>query len=257
MSVGRPRPGRVGCERRSGIPRAGETPRLDGGGAAVVCSRPSPRCWSCRAASPSRSSPTRTCGSRCRPTSISISKPTRATQRTLDFTHITWNAGDGPLEFRPQFDPATGVATATQSLSTLTGPSTWSFVRDRPDREADDLGAADRLPLPAHRRSGSTAAPRRAASAPGGVEPEGRLLHDPRRLRRRRAQHGTATATPSPSTATDPNGVLGLSVGWGDLYDSEDAGNNIDISNLPDGTYWLGARPTPATTSPSPGPTRP
>ena len=75
-------------------------------------------------------------------------------------------------------------------------------------------------------------------------------------------------ATPSPSNCTDPNGLLGLSVGWGDLYDSEDAGNNIDISNVPDGTYWLAAgrsqqllrpvraqpvgRPTPSSRSPAP-----
>ncbi len=33
-----------------------------------------------------------------------------------------------------------------------------------------------------------------------------------------------------------------MSVGWGDEYSFPDSGNNIDISNLPDGTYWLRAQ---------------
>ena len=36
---------------------------------------------------------------------------------------------------------------------------------------------------------------------------------------------------------TDPNGILGLSVGWGDEYDYSDPGENIDITSLPDGIY--------------------
>lgn len=36
-----------------------------------------------------------------------------------------------------------------------------------------------------------------------------------------------------------PNGILGLSVGWGDQYDYTDPGENIDITSLPDGVYWL------------------
>ncbi len=35
---------------------------------------------------------------------ISIAKPTQST-RVLDFTHITWNAGAGPLEFQPTLQP--------------------------------------------------------------------------------------------------------------------------------------------------------
>ena len=42
-----------------------------------------------------------------------------------------------------------------------------------------------------------------------------------------------------PIDCTDPNGILGLSVGWGDEYDYTDPGENIDITSLPDGVYWL------------------
>ncbi len=54
-----------------------------------------------------------------------------------------------------------------------------------------------------------------------------------------------ATTSPSVSNCTNPNGLYGLSVGWGDQYSFDDAGNNIDISNLPDGTYWLRAQADP------------
>ena len=41
------------------------------------------------------------------------------------------------------------------------------------------------------------------------------------------------------SECNHPEGRLGLSVGWGDQYDATDEGEGIDISSLPDGTYWL------------------
>ncbi len=55
----------------------------------------------------------------------------------------------------------------------------------------------------------------------------------------------TTTSVPAASNCSNPNGVLGLSVGWGDEYDFTDSGNNIDISNLADGTYWLRAQADP------------
>ena len=38
---------------------------------------------------------------------------------------------------------------------------------------------------------------------------------------------------------TEPEGRLGLSVGWGDQYDVTDGGEGIDITSVPNGTYWL------------------
>jgi hypothetical protein len=174
---------------------------------------------------------------------ISISSPS-ANQRTLDFTHITWNAGDGPLEIDPHFDPATGQATATQALSTLTGPTTWSVVKSVPIVKPMtwDPPSDYRFPLTGFGLYSNTAA--------GGV---GTLLTTSPKVDFCMTPdtfvggvpNTTATGIPSPDDCDDPNGVLGLSVGWGDLYDHEDAGNNIDISNLPDGTYWLRAQADP------------
>ncbi len=174
---------------------------------------------------------------------IGISKPT-STQRTLDFTHITWNAGDGPLEIHPRFDPATGMATSTQALYTLTGPATWSFVRSVPivhpmqwEPPSDYRFPMTGFGLYTNTASGGVGA--LVATSPKVdycMTPDAFVGGVP---------NTTPTATPSPANCTDPNGVLGLSVGWGDLYDHEDAGNNIDISNLPDGTYWLRGQADP------------
>ena len=43
------------------------------------------------------------------------------------------------------------------------------------------------------------------------------------------------------SNCTDPTKPLGWSVGWGDQYDQTDAGQPIDITAMPDGTYILHA----------------
>src|SRR5438105_5755408 len=61
------------------------------------------------------------------PTSeITIGHPTPST-RELRFSHVSWNAGAGPWEFRPSYDSSTGMATVQQALYVLTGPAQWAF----------------------------------------------------------------------------------------------------------------------------------
>src|SRR5262244_3297619 len=60
------------------------------------------------------------------PSEIAIGSPTPTT-RELRYTHITWNAGTGPLEIRPNYDPATGIAHPSQALFSASG-SGWTFV---------------------------------------------------------------------------------------------------------------------------------
>ena len=174
---------------------------------------------------------------------ISIAQPTAST-RTLDFAHITWNAGAGPLEIRPQYNSATGLALATQALYTLTGPSTWSFVKTVPIVKPMvwDPPTDYRFPL--------TGFGLYSVGTGGGV---GTLLATSPKVDFCMTPDAfvggvpNTTASPSPaeSNCGNPNGVLGLSVGWGDQYDYTDAGNNIDITNLPNGTYWLRAQADP------------
>ncbi|HEY5154977.1 MAG TPA: Ig-like domain-containing protein, partial [Acidimicrobiales bacterium] len=175
--------------------------------------------------------------------SISIAQPTVST-RTLNFAHITWNAGAGPYEMRPTLNPATGVATATQALYTLTGPSTWSFVRTVPIVKPMvwDPPSDYRFPL--------TGFGLYQVAAGGGLgalistSPKVDYCITPDKFVGG-VPNTAPTASPPVSNCTNPNGALGLSVGWGDQYDYNDAGNNIDISNLPNGTYWLRAQADP------------
>jgi hypothetical protein len=174
---------------------------------------------------------------------ISIAQPT-STTRTLDFAHITWNAGAGPLEIRPQYNAATGVSQATQALYTRTGPAAWSFVKTVPIVKPMlwDPPTDYRFPLTSfglYSVAGDGSVGSLIASSPKVdfcMTPDTKVGGVP---------DTTASPSPAESDCEDPNGILGLSVGWGDEYDYTDAGNNIDISNLPDGTYWLRAQADP------------
>lgn len=50
---------------------------------------------------------------------------------------------------------------------------------------------------------------------------------------------------PTPYYVNCASGVQGLSVGWLDLYSKSLPGQNIDITDLPDGLYWLEAEVDP------------
>jgi len=171
---------------------------------------------------------------------ISIGKPT-STTRELRFSHVTWNAGAGPLEIRPSYDPSTGVSQGFQRLYTYTTGNTLQSVQDVPI--ADPMVyvpalAAYKFPLSTFGLY--AVAPDGSVGSLVAPSPKtdfciaedffvGGLPNTP------------ATAFYDPLNCGTPTGVLGLSVGWGDKYDYTDAGENIDITNVPDGTYWLRA----------------
>ena len=64
------------------------------------------------------------------PSEIAIGFPTPTT-RELRYTHITWNAGAGPLEIRPNYDPATGIAHPSQALYSANGTG-WTLATTVP-----------------------------------------------------------------------------------------------------------------------------
>jgi hypothetical protein len=66
------------------------------------------------------------------PTSLmSIGKPTSST-REFRFSHITWNAGFGPLEIRPNYNPSTNQSQGYQRLYTRNASGGLTFVMDVP-----------------------------------------------------------------------------------------------------------------------------
>jgi hypothetical protein len=66
------------------------------------------------------------------PTSqISIGNPTPST-REFRFSHITWNAGVGPLEIRPNYNPSTQQSQGLQRLYTRNASGGLTPVMDVP-----------------------------------------------------------------------------------------------------------------------------
>src|SRR5437588_1329993 len=61
-----------------------------------------------------------------------ISVGAAAGVRQLQFTHITWDAGAGPFEIDPTYDPSTGTATFQQAIYSSASPGAWTFDHSVP-----------------------------------------------------------------------------------------------------------------------------
>ncbi len=158
--------------------------------------------------------------------------------RTFEFTHITWNAGAGPFEIRPSYDPVTGISQGYQALYTMPSPGVWKFAETVPivgpmiwTPPSDYNFPLDRFALYDVASGGGLGS--LVASSPkvlycmtsdtfvGGVPNSPNVNEYPA------------------SACGNPEGKLGLTVGWGDQYEATDGGEGIPISSLPNGTYWL------------------
>jgi len=158
--------------------------------------------------------------------------------RTLEFTHITWDAGAGPLEIRPSFNPATGISQGFQALYTSPSPGVWKFARTVPIVGPMIWTPPSDYNFPLNRFT------LHSVAAGGGVG--GLLATSPKVLycMTSDTRVGGVPNTPADnefpgSGCSQPEGKLGLSVGWGDQYEATDGGEGIEISSLPNGTYWL------------------
>jgi len=173
------------------------------------------------------------------PTSeISIGHPT-STTRELRFSHITWNGGSGPLEIRPNYNQTTGVAQAYQRLYTYDTSGNLTPVQDVPIAipmpfvaPSDYRFALAQFGL-YYDANGSLGALASMSPKVDFCMAEDYLVGG--------LPHTPSSVTYDPGNCSNPSGILGLSVGWGDKYDYTDNGENIDITSLPDGIYWLRA----------------
>jgi hypothetical protein len=174
---------------------------------------------------------------------ISIGHPT-AGARALQFSHVTWNAGAGPFELRPQYNSSSGMAQGVQALYDSAGGAHWTF-----DHTVPVVGPMVWEPPSDYRFPLTKFWLYRVASG-GGVgslvatSPKVDFCITPDQYVGGVPNTPPSTAY-SPSNCGSPTGTLGLDVGWGDKYDETDGGENIDITNLPDGNYWLRAQVDP------------
>ena len=164
-------------------------------------------------------------------------------KRTLEFTHITSDLGAGPLEMRPIYNKATGISQGYQALYTMPSPGVWKFAYTVPIvGPMYYVGGGDyRFPFDRFAVYSST------EGQAGSV-----VATSPKELYCMTSDVFVGGVPNSPSSngypsgnCSRPEGILGLSVGWGDEYDATDGGEGIDITSLPDGVYWLRAETDP------------
>jgi hypothetical protein len=176
---------------------------------------------------------------------ISIGNDPGTGHRQLQFTHITWDAGTGPFAIKPTYSAQTGVSTFVQDVyRTSTTPGQWVVDHKVPlavngifDAPSDYRYPLTRFTLNDANGDGTPGAIIRvspktdycitADTYVGGVP------------------HTPNHTSPPQSNCTLPSGLLGFSVGWGDLYDQTDNGQPIDLTGVPDGTYVLQATVDP------------
>jgi hypothetical protein len=171
---------------------------------------------------------------------VSIGNNPTTGHRQLQFTHITWDAGTGPFEIDPTYNPATGTATFTQGIYKSTSPGVWTFDHSVPVAATGVFDPPSDYRFPLTKFTLNTVNPDGSLGSVVATSPKtdycitadtcvGGVPNTPNQ-----------TYIPQ-SNCTDPTKPLGWSVGWGDQYDQTDAGQPIDLTAVPDGTYILHA----------------
>jgi len=174
------------------------------------------------------------------PADFKIVRPTPTT-REFRYTHLTANLGDGPLELRMQYDPVTDTSRPFQRLYTHNSAGTWSVQREVPV-----VGTFEYHPLHGHYHFPLAKFGLYNVATDGSVgsaaimSPKIGFCLGDSVTQDRSLQHYGAFFY-SGSECSNPTQTEGISVGSADLYDLNDAGQSIDITNLPDGEYWFRA----------------
>jgi hypothetical protein len=179
------------------------------------------------------------------PTSlISIGRSPGTGHRQLQFTHITADVGAGPFEIDPHYDARTGIATFTQRLYRPTGPGSWAPARSVTLAAAGTWIPPSDYHFPLTRFTLNRLGPGGGLGSVVAVSPKvdycitGDTMVSG-------VPHTPSQTFISPGNCGDPTQPLGWSVGWGDQYDQTDAGQPIDLTGVPNGTYILRATVDP------------
>ena len=161
----------------------------------------------------------------------------------LRFTNTIANVGAGPLELRP--DNAGETTTAYQRIFTHGATLDWELKYER------EVGTFVFHPQHNHWHFEAFAEYQLHEVATGGGV--GEVLREAADKVsfcvidsvsiNMRLPH--ATATPGYATQCTQDAIQGISVGWADRYGWQLYGQWVDISGLPDGTYWLTSEADP------------
>ena len=165
--------------------------------------------------------------------------------RFLFLSNTIWNAGDGPLEMRPQHDEGAGLTYAYQLLFTedsegnlvLDGEraaGSFAFHENHNHWHFQDLARYSLVEMNADGSKGEVLATSDKISF---------CMFDQRRI-----DGSLENAAPSAfysGFSCDQNTNVGYSVGWGDEYQYNFADQDIDITGVPSGDYWVVSRADP------------
>ncbi|HEY2997021.1 MAG TPA: Ig-like domain-containing protein, partial [Acidimicrobiales bacterium] len=161
------------------------------------------------------------------------------TGRVFRYTHVIANFGDGPLEIQPSYDPATDTAVGVQRIYSHDAGGTWTVAEQRPivgrfvyhavhGHYHYPLAEFGLYSVAADGSIGNpvTMSPKVGFCIADSAEFDGSLPH-------------VGAFQYSGGACLDPRSTLGISVGYGDIYDHRDAGQSIPAAGLADGTYWF------------------
>ncbi len=170
---------------------------------------------------------------------MSIAQDT--TGRVFRYTHVIANFGDGPLEIKPSYDPATDTAVGVQNIYTHDSSGSWSIAQKRPIVGHFFYHAAHgHYHYPLAEFGLYQVAPDGSVGAPVVMSPKvGFCIADSAEFNA--SLPHVDEFHYSGGACTDPRSTLGISVGYGDIYDNRDAGQSIPADGLPDGTFWFRA----------------
>lgn len=158
--------------------------------------------------------------------------------RVFQYTHDTFNGGSGPLVIQPALNAASGNYQGTQYIYSLSAGK-WTLSQQIPIAGVfifDSDHGHFHFPFTSYGLytdvSGSigTAV---ATSPKVSFCINDSFIYDP--------SLPNAGALGNLGSCGNPTSLRGLDIGAVDEYDQTDAGQNISLSGVPDGTYWLRA----------------
>ncbi|MBI3886340.1 MAG: hypothetical protein HY302_11515 [Opitutae bacterium] len=158
-------------------------------------------------------------------------------RQMLSFNAAIANFGDGPMELAPQNNPATGMTDAYQRFYTHDAAGNWTMTGTQ------YVGTFAFHPEHNHWHFENFAAYQLRTAAPDGtVGPT--ILASSMKVSfclgdDWQARTDLEHAAPQTYTDCSQAAVQGISVGWTDIYAWSLPGQSLDVTGLPDGTYWL------------------
>lgn len=175
---------------------------------------------------------------------ISIGIDAPSGQKLLRYTHMTENAGVGPFELDPTYNPTTRLSTFVQAIYSSSSPGVWALDHTVPLARNGSYVDPDDYIFPLTKFTLNTVNADGSVGSVVATSPKTDYCMTGN-VRVGDVANTPAVSAPPISNCEDPTKPLGWSVGWADEYDQVDSGQPIDISALPNGGYVLRATVDP------------